>query len=343
MIRFSKILLYITLTILVLWQLPWCIDFFTSKETRIPFTLYSSLKEDFISITHDEAKGGIIGTDQQGQIYSQHEIDSLLPFFYMRQLVSDDRVPDTVNGVKIMPHMVQRTNFNYKSNPSDLNAKKPALYPLMESMSGRVDLEMPDDVFRITDKGIEFITISSNSIDEKKSGRFTKKMVEKGFTFPARQISGNQTTKKDYDEGYLILDKEGKLFQLKMAVGTPYVRQIELPENIELKNVFITEFRDRKTLGFLVDTENKFYVLVNKTYDLYNTGIAFNPVEEGLVIFGNMLDWTVCVTTDEGCDIYALDAYDYTQIKQMKIEMESNTPFGLHFTSYKDKYIKPRF
>lgn len=343
MIRFSKILLYITLTILVLWQLPWCIDFFSSKETKIPFTLYSTIKEDFISITHDEAKGGIIGTDQQGKIYTQHEVDSLLPFFYMRQLISDNRIPDTINGVKIKPHMVQMTNFNYKNNPSDLNTKKPALYPLMESMSSRVDLEMPDDVFRITENGIEFITISSNSVDKKKSSRFTKKMLEKGFVFPARQISGNPTTKKDYDEGYLILDKTGKLFQLKMTVGTPYVKQIELPKFIEVKNVFITEFRDRKTLGFLVDSQNKFYILVNKTYELFNTNIKYNPVEDGLVIFGNMLDWTVCITTDKGCDIYALDTGDYSIIKQMKYELESVEPFGLHFTSYKDKYIKPRF
>ena len=36
----------------------------------------------------------------------------------------------------------------------------------MESMSGRVDLKMPDDVFRITSKGIEFIDMASNSVKE---------------------------------------------------------------------------------------------------------------------------------------------------------------------------------
>ena len=342
MIRISKILLYSALVILALWQIPWCVNFFTSSDSRIPFTLYSSLKGDFISVNHNEAKG-IYGEDTQGNIYTQEETDSLLPFFYIRQLIADNRVPDSINGIKIAPHMIQMTNFNYRTSPSDLNAVKVALYPLFESMSGRVDLELPDDVFRITDKGIEFITMKSNSVNEKKSGIFTRKMKEKGFVFPSKIVSGNPTTKKDYDEGYLIVDNEGKLFQLKQTVGTPYVKHIELPDSFTVKNAFITEFRDRKTLGFIVDDNNRFYVLASKTYELFDTGITYNPNEDGLTIFGNMLDWTVCVTTDWGCEIYAIDSSEYSIVKQMKYEMDDISTFGLHFTSYKDKYVKPRF
>lgn len=66
----------------------------------------------------------------------------------------------------------------------------------MESMSGRVDLKMPDDVFRITSKGIEFIDMASNSVKEDKSLQFTEAMTKKEFRFPATEIVGNPTVKR---------------------------------------------------------------------------------------------------------------------------------------------------
>ena len=42
------------------------------------------------------------------------------------------------------------------------------------SMSGRVDLSMPDDVFRVTSKGLEFIGMKTNTVDTDKSQLFTE-------------------------------------------------------------------------------------------------------------------------------------------------------------------------
>ena len=39
--RFSTILLYVTIAFLLLWQLPWCYNFFVVKPEKTPFTLYS--------------------------------------------------------------------------------------------------------------------------------------------------------------------------------------------------------------------------------------------------------------------------------------------------------------
>lgn len=211
-------------------------------------------------------------------------------------------------------------------------------------MSGRVDLTMPDDVFRITSKGIEFIGMKTNTVDADKSQLFTEAMVKKGFKFPARRLAGNPTTRKEYDEGYLILDNEGRLFHLKQTKGRPYVRAISLPEGLNAKYLFITEFKDRKTLGFLTDMDNNFYVLNNKTYDVVKTGVpSFNPEEDALSIFGNMFDWTVCVKTADADEYYALDADDYSLIKSISFPRKSNSIPGLRFTSSQDKYVKPRF
>lgn len=169
-------------------------------------------------------------------------------------------------------------------------------------------------------------------------------MVKKGFKFPARRLAGNPTTRKEYDEGYLILDNEGRLFHLKQTKGRPYVRAISLPEGLNAKYLFITEFKDRKTLGFLTDMDNNFYVLNNKTYDVIKTGVpSFNPEEDALSIFGNMFDWTVCVKTADADEYYALDADDYSLIKSISFPRKSNSIPGLRFTSSQDKYVKPRF
>ncbi|MDO4164832.1 MAG: DUF4857 domain-containing protein [Bacteroides sp.] len=341
MIRFSKIFLCITIILLLIWQLPWCYAFFAGKASRTPFTLYSSITGDFISIGHEEGVG-MVRKDQSGHTYTQEQTDSILPFFYMRQLMSDERFPDTIQGIAITPREVQNTNFNFRSSASDINLPKVQLYPLLESMSGRVDLVMPEDVFRITDQDIEFINMKTNSIEGDKSLQFTEAMKKKGFRFPARLIAGNPSTRKEYDEGYLIVDNSGKLFHLKQTKGRPYVRAIALPKEVNIKHLFLTEFRDRKTLGFLTDVENHFYVLNNKTYELVKTEVEYNPETDGFSIFGNMFDWTVCVRTDHADNYYALNADDYSLIKSISFPIDRSGVPGLHFTSSDDKYVKPR-
>ena len=45
--RFSTLLLYVTIAFLLLWQLPWCYNFFVVKPEKTPFTLYSFVIGDF--------------------------------------------------------------------------------------------------------------------------------------------------------------------------------------------------------------------------------------------------------------------------------------------------------
>ena len=115
-------------------------------------------------------------------------------------------------------------------------------------------------------------------------------------------------------------------------------------EGLTLEHLYLTEFRNKKTLAFLTDVNNAFYVLRSRTYDIVKTGIpAFNPETDALTIIGNMFDWTVRVTSPASDNYYALNADDYSLIK--KLENESNTHYmpGITFTSYTDKYVMPRF
>ena len=309
MARYSKIFFVFIILVLSLWLIPWFYHFMTAQPIRNHFTLYSCIIDDFACLDYSENKG-VQYKDRNGHLYSDRQFDSILPFFYYHQLASDGRLPDSLNGIKLTPQKIGLTNFIFRQSASDINKTVPRLYPLLEAMSGRVDLQMPGDVFRLNDR-IEFIDMATNTILEKKSEIFTQAMKKKAFRFPVRCIGGNPTVKKEYDEGYLLLDAARRLFHLKQVKGRPYVRAIPLPEGLTLEHLYLTEFRNKKTLAFLTDVNNAFYVLRSRTYDIVKTGIpAFNPETDALTIIGNMFDWTVRVTSPASDNYYALNADD---------------------------------
>lgn len=343
MIRFSKLFFGFTVFVLLLWLLPWAYNFVFYKPERTPFTLWSCVVGDFAVV--DFAGDGIVRRDRGGRTYTDREFDSILPTFYARQLLNDERFPDSLCGVAVTPRLLQSENFMFRSTPAEINKPRTGLYPLLESMSGRVDLEMPDDVFRITSSGIEFVVMATNRIDRGKSDRFTEAMTRKGFRFPALAVAGNPSTRKEYDEGYLLLDASRQLFHLKQVKGRPYVRAIDLPEGVQPEHLFVTEFPSHRTLGFLTDTENGFHVLSKPSYEIVRVGIpGWNPESESLTVIGNMFDWTVRVTGAGADRYYAVDARrEYRLIDSMVYGSERTPLPGLVFTSYDDGYVKPRF
>lgn len=343
MIRFSKLFFGFTVVVLLAWLLPWAYNFAFYKPERTPFTMWSCVVNDFAVI--DFSGDEIIRRDRSGRTYTDQEFDSILPTFYARQLLNDERFPDSLCGVAVTPRLLQTENFMFRSVPSDSNKPHTGLYPLLESMSGRVDLVMPDDVFRITPSGIEFIVMATNRIDRGKSDRFTEAMTRKGFRFPALAVAGNPSTRKEYDEGYLLLDASRQLFHLKQVKGRPYVRAIELPEGFAAEHLFVTEFTARHTLALLTDTEHRLYVLLKPSYEIVPVGIpSWDPEHESLTVIGNLFDWTVRVTGDDADRFYAVDArQEYRLIDSMVYAAQRKPLPGLTFTSYDDGYVKPRF
>ena len=77
--RFSTILLYVTIAFLLLWQLPWCYNFFVVKPEKTPFTLYSFVIGDFAQMGQEEGKGSV-RRDLAGNIYSEVEVFRLHHF-----------------------------------------------------------------------------------------------------------------------------------------------------------------------------------------------------------------------------------------------------------------------
>ena len=147
----------------------------------------------------------------------------------IRQLASEGRFPSRIEGVAVDVRDAERSGFIFRSSPSEINRRKPGLYQLLESMPARVDFKSPTDVFRITGDGIEFVDMATKTLDRAKSDAFTRVMKDKGFAFPARVIAGNASTRKDYDNGYFIVDNDFKVYHLKQMLRRPQKHQRRHP------------------------------------------------------------------------------------------------------------------
>lgn len=343
MTRFNTIILYALSVILLAMLLPWLYSFATSKPEHSPFTLYSSVIGDFARISTDE-KNKLIYESVAGKRYTETEFDSILPFFYYRQLVADGRLPEGLTVKEI-----NRSNFVFRTSPAEINKPSVGLYQLLESKSGRVDLEMPSDVFRITGSGIEFIDMASNTINKGKSDAFTEVFRERGFAYPSHLVVGDPNPRKEYDNGYLLTDKEGILYNLRMVKGTPSMQRINT--SVKIRRVYVAEFSSRSIVAFVNDVDNNFYAISAENYSWHKLPFKFNSERESLLIFGNMLDWTVKVGSEEGSRLYAVSADDYSLIKTMTYSYDKQLadkvsgyifPFKLNLKSSMDDWVAPR-
>ena len=331
--------------------LPSIYNYVFVKAPKSNFTLYSSVSNEFVHLKSTD--NGVIRENVTGsRVYTESQFDSILPFFYLRQLVSEGRFPDSINGRSTPMKEAQRYNFMFRYTPSDYFKDRILLFPLFESMSGRVDLKMPDDFMRINNEGIQFIIAETNSIDSEKSELFTKTFINEGFTFPSKQIWGNPSPKKEYDEGYFIKDANDKLFHLKRMCNRPFIREVKQPDNQNIKWFNVTEFRNKAFFGVGFDANGNVYMLEKPSYTWVKLPVGpFNPESDRMLIVGEPINWTVQTTNGNINNYYAIAASDYSVTDSYQVKNDKNIyttiakyifPFELKFTTPNDDQIKPR-
>lgn len=350
MTKIIKILLVLLSVILLSWVLPATYHFATARRVNYPMVFYSSLLNDFLLQTRTGKQ--VVYRDRGNNTYSREETDSLMPTFYYRQLITDNRFPDTLLGVAVTPQLLNKTSFFFRHSPRNVNGAKVALYPLLESRSKRVDLSMPDDVCRFTDKEILFIDMETNRVKEEKSARFQQVFQQKGVVLPIRVIGGNPTALKEYDEGYFFTDSRDQLFHFKQMAGSPYLKKVELDKEIVIRHLFVTEFANRTSYAFITDAAHRLYVLRAPDYKLMETAIpSFNPRSDALFIMGNLFDWNVEISNEHAIVNYVLSPDDFSLIDTLSTPLVTTTPqktarylfpFELTFASSLHKYFSPR-
>lgn len=343
--KIYQITLVILLAILALWQLPWGYRFALKKytETTLPFMLFSPITHEF-SYHERDSTNTLIGKDLAGRTYTSNQLDSILPLFYYRQLADRRAFPDMIAGEAISINRIQKEFFMFRSSPDNINGPFTPLYMLLESAPKRLDLSFPSDLFRCTTKGLEFIDMKTNKINEVKSKHFTEALQDIGCQFPIIKLHSNQNVRKEYDNGFLMVDKTHQLFHVQMQQGKAVCHRISLPKEIKANQVFVTEHQSHSSLGFFTDINNKMYLIDSPSYTIHTIDIpSFDPTTQDIMIIGNPLIWTVRIEDNYATTFYGLSAHDYHLYKKKIYPNKDNTFMGLHFTSWKDGYVRTRW
>jgi len=336
-------------TMILSWILPDLYKTATDEAPEYPLSFYSSVADKFCSFVFTD--DDFYRTDVDGNRFTQQQFDSLLPMIYTNQLVYDGKMPKKVRGVDVDLQKIRISNFSYRYKPKAYQKPSIKLYPLFESMSARVDLSTPDDVFRISDK-IEFIDIESNTVNSEKSVQYNKALYNSGFSGPAKRIAGIPSARKNYDEGYFIIDSNNALFHMKCVNGKPFIRNVNIDKSINIECFEATDYPNRESYGFLFDSSGQMYVLTTEGYNLQKLGIPPIDMKNTVVtVMANMFFWNVMVKVNNSKTTYAIDARTKKYVDSIESInanivyhwIENIFPFIIKLTSNNDEYIKPRF
>ncbi|MBQ7631363.1 MAG: DUF4857 domain-containing protein [Paludibacteraceae bacterium] len=346
--------------IVIAWLVPALVELVSPRTDRMPFVVYSCLDSTFIRFETQNKQVRYV--DFRGQEFTKAEADSLLPLFSFRQLVAEGRLPDSLYGVALTPKLIQQNAFHFKTSPKQLNRPPVGLYLMLESASGRVDLQLPNDVFRLTNEGLEFIDAETNTVNRAKSRSFSRELTKQGFTFPVQLIWGNGSTRKDYDNGFLLTDAHNRLFQLKMVKGMPWVMEIDNGQSQrQFTNLFVIEPANRALIGLVVTDDHRLWA-VRANGELAEIGkigqsqsqrqsLLYDPQQMQIAIVGDLFHWTITLYTATDTRYYAVDAKTFELVDAAIVPDPAPTtkqrilrcllPIRLRFTSWRTQSIAP--
>lgn len=360
--KFSTAILFAVAIAVLSWFLPWLYAVCTPSASNEPFLGFSPVSGQWVSILTVSGERPVITHlapfaeyGDKGEPLTADQRDSLLPQMYYRQLSAHDRLPDSIAGQEASMHNLRSHEANFRVTPREINKVSSGIYLMMESMPVRVDLSDPEEAFRMTSEGIEFIRIATNEINHYRSRRFTKALKAKGFSFPGKDFSANITSRKQYDEGYLMVDSEGALFHVKQQAGRPFVARVLLPDSVRIKKAFIWEESDRDLLGYAIDADGRPYLLLtdgHRAVPFPAEAGTVDPEKESILIMSNLFNTVVRISSkDAGSRWMAFEPYTLKMLGKYTVPKEYSAtgavskyifPYVLSFVSTNDSLAYPR-
>ncbi len=310
-----RVLLILTAVFTMAYYLP---AFYQKSVEKRPFKTmiyFSEVSHDFIVSREEgdtlEGESEMKYYDSKGRELKEKEYMKLLPFNNKRRLKIMGEFPDSLNGVELTPEVLKASKKGMLMAESSYILQ---LNPLFESETGHKGVRLPDDMFRINSNGIEFLDCKTLEKESEKSELFNKALVAAGFSAPAEAVYGIPSTIKRIDDGYFVVDNAGKLFQLKMVNGKPFVR--EIPFEGEIKNIKCHSSGDLFCHIFTKD--NTIYAL-DREYGMHKLPLE-NP-DGRYILSSNYFYNTYKVNDKNKSTLYVLDP-DYNFVKKHTEEID---------------------
>lgn len=354
--KLSNIFLVVAATLVLAWFLPWLVGFAVPSASKSQVVYYSPVSDKFVTSRSDDDDGKMkyFELNADGSLskeVTRDERDRLLPQVFYTVLSGKDELPDTVCGRQVSIKIFKENSWVFVSSPREVNRVNARVDMMMESMPERLELEDATEVFRFTSDGMEFVDMATNAVLPERSARFTKMLKDEGFAFPATVMNANVTSRKPYDEGYLMADANHRLYHVKMQVGRPYVHCVADAEKIDVRHVFVTENADHRFLGVVTDADHNVYMLEASTYAMRRMPFKWNPEKEKIVIMANVFNWVVNVNDGDKIEYCAVDNNSMSLLGNFSEKIAKSRyekleayvfPFTLSFTSGNDQLVYPR-
>lgn len=353
--KLSNIFLIVAATLVLAWFLPWLVGFAVPSASKSQVVYYSPVSDKFVTSRSDgDGKTKYFELNADGSLskeVTRDERDCLLPQVFYTVLSGKDELPDTVCGRQVSIKIFKENSWVFVSSPREVNRVNARVDMMMESMPERLELEDATEVFRFTSGGMEFVDMATNAVLPERSARFTKMLKDEGFAFPATVMNANVTSRKPYDEGYLMADANHRLYHVKMQVGRPYVHRVADAEKIDVRHVFVTENVDHRFLGVVTDADHNVYMLEASTYAMRRMPFKWNPETEKIVMMANVFNWVVNVNDGDKIEYCAVDNNSMSLLGNFSEKIAKSRyekleayvfPFTLSFTSGNDQLVYPR-
>lgn len=229
------------------------------KEFHKYYIFYSDILDEFVyqkNFGEHRFEYGI----KDKKTFSQKEYESYLPFVYYRDLEIQKKLPIQIKDIFYDANEIKSSKLGFEYNYKMLKKKQVELYPLFNPQSNIGMIKFPEEVFGIFKDGAKVYDFDNDYL-KTKSEELNEKLKELNFSYPAKNIWGKTTNIKPFDLGYLILDNQNRLFNLKKQNDKITIKEINYPKNQELIYINVSENRQQKLSGYAIDKNSNFYLL----------------------------------------------------------------------------------
>lgn len=304
---------------------------FEQKERTLEYS-FSEVLNEFVQTLWDydttQMRNVQVGIDMRGKHYKKDELMQIFPIKYARQLMHDGTFPDSIRNTHVTLEMIQESSafplfLGVGGGPR-------SLLWLFESNTDRIRMDIPNDMFRLTETGLEFIETGRNhvkGVNREKSDLFTQSLVNIGLTFPLKNIFGSQSAQKMKEEGYFMIDQKNEFFHMKMVDGQPVCKQVPLPDQIEV--IYMNTLDDEKYYGYVYDQNYNIYLLGIGDYFFHQLDIP------------DYSDYRSTIVMQKSLFFNTYSLYGNVNVKHYVLDKETNQQIASKVVDYPD-YTKSK-
>ena len=307
----------------------------TSFRRNTPYVLinYSEVSDHFIISGLDE-RGDY--RDENGNKYTQKEIEKLLPTAAMAQLMKSGEFPDSIKGIAVTPKLLYANSYQHyvslAKRDRDYN-----MYPLTSGSSDFVGFTYTGDMLRVNGNGIEFFDVAENTVRKEKSNLFDTELRSLGYLPPAKGLYGVSGASKQRDDGLFFTDQNNRLFQVRYYDNTPICNEVELPKGFILRRMECQNSHPT-TLAYLFGDKDVYILTVDKKLINLNIEEFDYKTTTSFDAMGNLFYHLISINSEGFQKMYVYNIKDFSPVTSYGVSVDK---YGDTMSGIVEQYIFP--